>query len=201
MDARRWYQVWKRVRKVQPWYFLVAACVATSIFVLALRANNLHMASLRQAVYTADQNGKGVVQALQDLQQYVTGHMNTDLSTGPNAPYPPIQLQYTYDRAVQKAGEMATAANRQIYTDAQKYCERLDPVDFSGHNRVPCVQQYIENHGAKLPDIPDSLYKFAFVSPVWSPDLAGWSGLAALALFILFAGFWGFRRLARIRSR
>ena len=201
MDKRYWYAIWRRVRPVRPWYFLLAACVFTSVGVVGLRANNLHMAELRQAVYTADQNNRGIEIALQNLQVYVTAHMNTDLSTGPNAPYPPIQLQYTYDRAVQKAGEVATTANKKIYSDAQAYCERQNPVDFSGHNRVPCVQQYIENHGVTLPDIPDSLYKFAFISPWWSPDLPGWTLLAALVCSILFVGFWVFRRWVRLRSK
>ena len=201
MDKRYWHAIWRRIRPVRPWYFLLTACVLTCISVMGLRANNLRMGELRQAVYTADQNNHGIEKALQDLQVFVTAHMNTDVSTGPNAPYPPIQLQYTYDRAVQKAGEAATAANKKIYSDAQAYCERQDPVDFSGHNRVPCVQQYIENHGVALPDIPDSLYKFAFVSPWWSPDVAGWALLGALASFALFVGFWAFKRWVRMRSR
>lgn len=174
------------MRPIRPWYFLVLALLTGAVCVAALRANNLHMAGLRQAVYTADKNGSGVTQALQSLQVYVTTHMNTDLSTGPNAPYPPIQLQYTYDRAVQAAGQAATMANTQIYTDAQHYCEQQDPTDFSGRNRVPCVQQYIESHGVNLPTIADGLYQFDFVSPSWSPDLAGWSLI--VTLLSLFGG-------------
>lgn len=200
MDKRYWYQVWKKVRPIRPWYFLLAACVTGSVGVMALRANNLHMADLRAAVYAADQNSGDVQSALQSLQVYVTSHMNTDLSTGPNAPYPPIQLQYTYDRAVRKAGEQATAANAQIYTDAQHYCEQQDPVDFSGRNRVPCVQQYIANHSVALSSIPDSLYKFDFVSPIWSSDLAGWSLALTSVMLLAGVGLWIIQRVVRRRS-
>lgn len=168
---------------------------------MALRANNFHMAALRNDVYAADKNNGDVQKALQNLQVYVTSHMNTDLATGPNAPYPPVQLQYTYDRAVQAAGQQATAANAQIYTDAQHYCEQQDPVDFSGRNRVPCVQQYIENHGVPLPSIPDSLYKFDFVSPIWSPDLAGWGIVVTSLCLIAFIGTWLLERWLRLRSK
>jgi len=190
MDRRDLRYLWKRLRPIKPWYFLAIALVSGVICVIALRQNNLHMAALRQQVYDADKNNGQVVNALQNLQAYVTTHMNTNLSTGPNAPYPPIQLQYTYERAVEAAGNAASSANAQVYTDAQHYCEQLDPTDFSGHNRVPCVQQYIQNHGITLPVISDSLYKFAFLSPSWSPDLAGWTLLITIVSFLLFSGFW-----------
>lgn len=186
MDKRYLHHLWTHVRPVRSWYFLILTIVFTGLAIVALRGNNLEMAHLRQAVYDADRDNVHVEQSLQNLQAFVTTHMNTDLSNGPNAPYPPVQLVYTYDRAVQAAGEQATASNAQIYTDAQHYCEQQDSTDFSGHNRVPCVQQYIQNHGVTLPAIPDSLYKFDFASPWWSPDLAGWSIVLAILSFAAF---------------
>ena len=112
--------------------------------------------------------------------------MNTDLSSGPNSVYPPIQLKYTYERLVQAQEQAKT--NDQLYTDAQHYCEKQDSVDFSGHNRVPCIEQYVQSHGGTqtpATNIPDSLYKFDFVSPAWSPDLAGWSMLVAAISWLL----------------
>lgn len=190
IDKRRAHHLLTRIRNIRPWYFLVLAVVSAAIGVVALRQNNLHMARLREAVYTADRNGKGVQQALQNLQLYVTAHMNTGVSAGPNAPYPPIQLEYTYDRAVQAAGEAANAANARIYTDAQHHCEATIPDGFSGRYRIACVQAYVNAHGVALPNIPDGLYKFDFFSPRWSPDLAGWSIVAAGASVTCFAGLW-----------
>jgi hypothetical protein len=190
MDKRQLHHLWTRVRPIRPWYFLALAGLFFGLAVIGLRSNSLTMAQLRNDVYVADKHDQGIERALQNLQIYVTTHMNTNLASGPNAAYPPIQLTYTYDRAVVTAGEKATAANTKIYTDAQHYCEKVDSTDFYGTNRVPCVQQYVRSHGVDLPAIPDSLYKFDFVSPWWSPDFAGWSlvlgGLSFLA-FVTFA--------------
>lgn len=190
MDKRQLHHVWTKVRPIKPWYFLALAFLSSTLAVTSLRQNNLEMAHFRDAVYAADKDNTDVQAALQQLQVYVSSHMNTDLSTGPNAPYPPIQLQYTYDRAVQAAGEAASAANAQVYTDAQHYCEATIPNGFSGKYRITCVQTYIDSHGAKLPTIPDGLYKFDFVSPSWSPDLAGWSVVVAAGSFLGFIGTW-----------
>ena len=202
MDKRYLHHLWRKVRPIRPWYFLGVAILALGLGVVALRGNNLHMLTLRDAVYTADKNNNNVSGALQELQAYVTTHMNTDLTTGPNAPYPPIQLVYTYDRAVQAAGDRASAANTQIYTDAQHYCEQQDSKDYYGTNRVPCVQQYIHNHGVTdVPVIADSLYKFDFASPVWSPDLAGWSLVVAVLSFATFLIWFAARLTLRWLSK
>ncbi|HVV66973.1 MAG TPA: hypothetical protein VHB72_02795 [Candidatus Saccharimonadales bacterium] len=189
MNKRYLHHAWTKFRAVKPWYFLILAIVMTLVCVFALRANNEHMATLRQDVYTADKNDGNVEQALRNLQAYVTSHMNTNLS-GPNAPYPPIQLTHTYNRLLQ-AQAKASAGNDQLYTEAQQYCEQQDPVDFSGHNRVPCIEQYVQAHGgggSTTASIPDALYKFDFASPTWSPDLAGWSMVIAVLSWLLFIG-------------
>ncbi|MEO8784753.1 MAG: hypothetical protein ABI221_00245, partial [Candidatus Saccharimonadales bacterium] len=72
--------------------------------------------------------------------------------------------------------------NSQIYTDAQAECEKEFPIGLSGSGRIPCIQSYIAAHGIQKQDaIPVSLYEFDFVSPRWSPDLAGWSMVASVA--------------------
>ena len=46
---------------------------------------------------------------------------------------------------------------------------------------------YLQNHtNAKLTVIPDSLYKFNFLSPTWSPDMAGWSMVVAIFFGLSF---------------
>ena len=198
MNKRHLHHVWTRFRLIKPWYFLIIAVVSGLIAISTLRANNEHMIKLRDAVYAADQNNGDVQTALEKLQADVIAHMNTNLSAGPNAVYPPIQLKYTYDRLVQAQSDALAASNTQIYTDAQHYCEQQDSTDFSGHNRVPCIEQYVQTHDAsQLPNIPDALYKFAFISPSWSPDLAGWSLVAAVLSGLLFvasfAANWWFK--------
>lgn len=198
MDVPQLHHLWTKTRHVKPVYFLTAAAVSGTVCVLTLRHNYLEMSRLRNDVYTADKNDTNVQQALQKLQVYVSAHMNTDLST-PNGPYPPVQLEYTYDRAVQAAGNAATAANASVYTDAQHYCESAIPNGFSGSYRIQCVQTYIDGHGATLPTIPDGLYKFDFLSPSWSPDVAGWTLFITVVFLVCGIGSWLInRRLRRL---
>ncbi len=138
------------------------------------------MGRLRGDVFQADKSGHGIQQALDNLQAYVTSNMNTNLTGGSNAIYPPIQLEYTYQRLLAAQDKTIQSANTGLYTSAQEYCQKLDPTDFSGHNRVPCIEQYVTSHGYNLQSVPKSLYEFDFVSPTWSPDLAGWTLLASI---------------------
>src|SRR5665213_3362849 len=188
MNKRRLHHAWTKLRRVKPWYFLGLAVLSAVICVFALSANNQHMIKLKNAVYSADKNNKDTSAALRTLQAYVTSHMNTNLSTGTSV-YPPIQLTNTYNRLVQTRTDQLTQTNTQLYTDAQHYCEQQDPTDFSGHNRVPCIEQYVSSKSpdaVQLPAIPDALYKFSFVTPTWSPDLAGWSLVVSILSGLLF---------------
>jgi hypothetical protein len=184
MNKKLLHHIWTKLRLIKPQYFLILTVACGIVCVFSLRTNNEHMIKLRDAVYSADKNGTDIQKPLQNLQAYVTTHMNTNLSTGNSGVYPPIQLEYTYERLAQEQANQAAGSNSQLYTDAQHYCEQQDPVDFSGHNRVPCIEQYVQSHSSvSLPQIPSSLYEFSFVSPRWSPDLAGWT----LLLTIIFA--------------
>lgn len=174
--------------KSVPLSFAMLALVSLLVGVNGLRSNNLRMAELRDAVYTADRENKDVQGALTNLQRYVTTHMNTDLSGGSeNAVYPPIQLQYTYQRLQEAESKKS---NGSVYIEAQAHCETANPNDFSGRNRVPCIQEYVQNHGVVQKVIPDALYKFDFISPVWSPDAAGFGLLGAGVFGVLAVVFW-----------
>jgi hypothetical protein len=170
----------KPISLLKPAYIAGVAVAITVLCVFSLRANNEHMIKLRNDVYTADKSNSNITQALQNLQAYVTTHMNTSLNSGNGSVYPPIQLKYTYQRLLNSESAGAAQANDQLYTEAQTYCQQAIPSGFSGRYRVPCIEQYVQSHDSSLPTIPDSLYKFDFVNPAWSPDLAGWSLVAAI---------------------
>ena len=144
------------------------------------------MVKLRAAVYSADKNNSNVDGALKNLQTYVTSHMNTNLSSGPNAPYPPIQLEYTYTRLQSANNQSVSSVNQSLYTDAEYYCQQTIPTGFSGRYRVSCIEQYITSHGATVTLINPSLYEFNFLSPSWTPDLAGWTLVLSIFLGIVF---------------
>jgi hypothetical protein len=178
---------WQKKQWFNPWYLVVAFGIFGLISVFALRHNYATMVDLREKVYTADKNDDHVEAALQNLRTYVTGHMNTNLNSASNGVYPPVQLKYTYERLV--AANNKTPTNSKVYTNAQHYCEAQIPTGFSGRYRLSCIEDYISKHGGgDTATVPDSLYKFDFVSPTWSPDLAGWSlalAVLSLAVFLL----------------
>ncbi len=202
MNKRHLHHLWTKVRWIKPWYFLVLAIISSVICVFALRANNQHMIVLRDAVYTADKDNTDVQTPLKALQAYVTSHMNTDLNTGKSTVYPPIQLKYTYDRLKQAQTDQLAKANTDIYSQAQAHCEAQNSTDVSGRNRVPCIEQYVQSHTTQpLPSIPDALYKFSFVTPRWSADVAGWSMVVAILSGLLFAVTFMVRWILRRSSR
>lgn len=184
MDNRYLHHLWTRIRPIKTAYLFTAFLLCTLLYVGGLRANNIRMAELRDAVYVADEKGEGVEKALQNLRAHVNNHMNTNLDAGKGI-YPPVQLKHTYERLVKAEQDRVSDINAKIYIDAQKYCEEVNSVSFYGRDRVSCIEAYIKSHGAQTAKtIPDALYKFDFASPRWSPDLAGWSMvLAGLLLF------------------
>lgn len=198
----------KKKHRFGPILLLLLAIVSGTVSVYSLRANNLRMVELRQAVYDADKSGKDLEPALRNLREHVYGHMNTSLSSGANAVYPPIQLKYTYERLSkaevdkEKAAQAnASAQGGAVYTDAQKYCEKTIPNGVSGKFRLDCIQKYVKEHPADtssvvaptIKSIPKNLYQFDFVSPWWSPDMAGWSMLVSVASLLSAMVLWLYR--------
>jgi hypothetical protein len=183
--------VWDISYKIWLGLFVVSAIICIS----ALRHNNQTMLKLRQEVYAADKNNGDVNAALNNLRSYVYAHMNTNLSSGSSI-HPPIQLKYTYQRLYDAQYNQLQAANQKIYDNAKNAC----PGRENGYDaaRIACVQNYAVNHGVSGAsiNIPAGLYEFDFVSPTWSPDLAGWSLVASIVFLLLFVIRYGYHRLA-----
>ncbi|MEX1995673.1 MAG: hypothetical protein WD887_02765 [Candidatus Saccharimonadales bacterium] len=180
-------------RMVLPRHLLTWALVPLFIFsslicIFALRGNNHTMVQLRSEVYAADKNDGDVSKVLDNLRIYVYSHMNTDLSSGGNAIKPPIQLKHTYERLVQAEAKRVERANDKTYNDAKNLCEARHPIGVPLTVRAACVQDYVSKRGVKATPIPVALYQFDFISPAWSPDLAGWALLVSGLLLLLIAG-------------
>lgn len=188
-------------KKIPYWVFLGLFIFFGSISIYSLRQNNKNMIALREAVYVADKNGGDIETALENLRRYVHSHMNTNLSAGQGAIKPPLQLKYTYERLQAAEEQRVKQTNDDVYSQAQAYCEKQNPTDFSGRNRVPCIENYVTTYGAKVKTIPPSLYQFDFISPAWSPDLAGWSLLASIVFLLLAGVSFLMDRLVRNRLR
>jgi hypothetical protein len=179
--------IWHKFSSISLITITIALVVCAGISIFALRANNLKMAELRQAVYAADEKNGDVETALNNLRIFIYGHMNTDLRSGNAGSQPPIQLVNRFIRAV--AAEQARVAAQsnaaKVYSDAQAQCERSNlPLTA----RAQCIQNYVSTHGtsSQQPNLPPKeFYTFDFASPGWSPDLAGWSLVAALFFGII----------------
>lgn len=168
--------------------------------VYGLRNNNLRMVELREAVLTADEQGEGQQQLdekLKELANFVTTHMNTDLSRGRELAIDgeaPVQLayKYYYDSILNIATYVKSSqANLSLLGEARIACE-VSSVPIS--ERLQCVNQELANLSHdKFPQVEPlskDFYVYDFASPVWSPDLAGFSliifGLTIILLLLRF---------------
>lgn len=200
MNKRQLHHILVRLKKANYWYFLAAALLTGFVAIMALRNNNLTVIKLRQEVLQVDQQNGNTEAALKKLRQYVYAHMNTNLASSTSV-YPPIQLKYRYERLAAAEKDRISMQNGNTYNNAQTYCEKNFPESFFGAGRLPCIQGYLDSHPNVQPiAIPDSLYKFDFVSPVWSADLAGLSlvlsgFLLAIFLILFTLSHWLHRQL------
>jgi hypothetical protein len=188
MDIKKLYKYNKRLGPIKPWYFLIVAVLFLGVAIHGLRQNNFKMIELREAVVKADQQNGDVEGALRKLRAHVHGHMNTNLASGDFAIRPPIQLKARYDRLASVEQKRIAALNAEVTKKGEAVCASRFPA--SGYNapRVACVQEYVSRHAVKVGGVPEELYKFDFVSPRWSPDLAGWSLVASGFFGLLFIG-------------
>lgn len=158
---------------------LFVACVLLSIY--GLVSNSQGATSRYDALIAADQAGGDVEARLNELRAYIYSHMNTQIGSETGIK-PPIQLQGTYQRLVATEQERVRGANEKLYAQAQSYCESISAPG-QLRERAACVERYLDdNGGEKERPIEAAFYKFDFVPPRWSPDLAGIS----IVLSVLF---------------
>ena len=155
------------------------SAVSGALYVIGMIQNGNGAVKRFEVLKAADQSGADVTEALQELRGYIYSHMNTEIG-GPNGIYPPIQLSGTYQRLVEAEQKRVKDINDQLYTEAQAYCEATGNQGYSGRNRIECQEKYVDENGAKPQTIQEDFYKYDFVAPRWSPDLAGFSLLATI---------------------
>ena len=187
-NLRRIHHKLVAVRHIKTWQLLIVIVLLAALSAFFLRQNNLQMLALKDTVKQADENNKGVSEALLNLQHFVANHMNTSLGDG-------IALQYSYQRAYTAAVEAAAnATNPQaaIYTQVELACRPVYQRTHSfpaytqcAHDQLSQLQPGVDPETALKTPSPD-LYRYNFASPIWSPDLAGFSVLlAAIAVVML----------------
>lgn len=184
-DKRQIRQGIRQLQRVKTWQLLILLILAGFLAATFLRLNNIGMIQRRDAVLNADKEGDATVtqSRLYDLQRYVFEHANAN--TGQ------FYLEYQYRRDAQKAVDAASSdsnPNGNINAKAEAVCRPQYNV------WSPAYVQCFTDELAKYPPSPDptqnvtlpsvDLYKKEYISPLWSPDFAGWS-LAVCGLIIL----------------
>lgn len=176
-DKRRIKRSIKELQRVKTWQLIILFILACFLAATFLRLNNIGMIERRNAVTAADEGGDSdvTINRLYDLQRYVTAHMNTDMGKG-------LYLEASYKRDVQAVYDKASQdgnPNGNIYKKAQDVCAP----QFSRYSYA--YLQCTTGELAKYPAATDPVtavqlpradsYLHVFVSPLWSPDFAGWS--------------------------
>jgi hypothetical protein len=145
------------------------------------------MIERRTAVVNADEAGDQgtTIKRLYDLQHYVSSHMNTDMGKG-------VYLEASYNRDYQawQATQFGDQnPNGNIYKKAQEVCAPR----FSGYSAayLQCTTSELAKYpaasgpstGSGAPQV--SAYLHDYVSPIWSPDFAGWSVVVCLVIALM----------------
>lgn len=181
-------QIKRRIRKIQnikTWHLIVLFFLFSMISATFLRLNNISMIERRNAVLAADeeQDAVKIKNKLYELQHYVSSHMNTNMGKG-------IYLETSYQEAVDNAYDDATSSTTiNIYRTAQDICE--PKFSYWSEAYVSCVSEELgkfsegEDLVSKVVKPSPDSYLHVFSSPLWSADLAGWTVLVSVVLFIM----------------
>ena len=191
MGNKKTKRIWSNVSIIGN-FMLAAAGIGISA--VELRDNNVKMINLYEKVTASDVSGVGTYDRLKDLQVFVSKHMNaTPPKLGSN---PGIQLLETYRRATAAETARVTAERAKIYDEAISYCEAALPKSLLSQ-RAQCIIDRNASQVVTERQIVPDLYRYDFISPRWSPDLAGWSVLFSGVLVVALA----LQLIARLLSR
>lgn len=191
-ETRQVKQNIRRLRRVKTWQLIILLILTGFVAATFLRLNNIEMVQRRASVLNADESGdkEAIKNRLTELQRYISAHMNTDMGT--------IYLKKQYERDIEAANTRAAGddnPNGNIFKKAQAICApRFSNL---GHYSLPyqqCVLDEINKYPAasqltsqlQLPKA--DRYRHGFISPLWSPDFAGFSVLACLLIIIVIIG-------------
>lgn len=202
MDRKKARFTLKRLRYVKTWQLVLILILFGFISATFLRLNNIGMDQRRQAVLQSDKTSdqQAIKARLYDLQRFVTAHMNTDMGS--------VFLEGSYNRAAQGAWDSASgkSAHGNIYKKAQEVCAPR----FTHYSTayLQCTMSYLEQYapaedpGAGFHMPLKDAYTFSYVSPIWSPDFAGFSLLICLIIvFIIIARLTGVAILKMVIKR
>jgi hypothetical protein len=186
----------RRLNQVKTWQLVILLLMSAFVSATFLRLNNVGMIERREAVNAADIEGDRATleRRLYDLQIYVSKHMNASPGR--------IALDKTYERdSQQRKDDYAKSIENQpqgdVYQQAEAVCgpqARAQGWRWPDARYTNCLDTELSKHpGATemsndFKPLPSEPYYQTFVSPLWSPDFAGWSvvltGVIALIIVI-----------------
>ena len=167
--------------------------VFVTLSVYGLRQNNIQMLKLKNQLTTADKNNGDVNGDLNKLRLFIYNHMNTTPSSS-NGVYPPIQLKYTYQRLLTADQAAASTTGGATQAQAVTYCTELGS-GYTPSELATCESWYLTTtQPGTTPTVPAALYQFDFISPIWSPDLAGFSIVISFILLLMVVAMFLFER-------
>jgi hypothetical protein len=188
-DKRRVRHTIQSLQRIKTWQLVILLILAAFLSATFLRLNNIGMVQRRAAVISADTNGDPIEisNRLLELQRFVTAHMNTDMGRG-------VYLEASYKRDYQKAEDAAgdgSNPNGNIYKKAQDVCAPK----FTRYSNayLQCTLTELQKYpaGGSLESqvtLNQNLYVHSYISPIWSPDFAGFTllvtGLIALVIVV-----------------
>lgn len=185
IDRRQVKRDIKRLGRVKTWQLVLLLILSLYVSATFLRINNVGMLERVKAVEAADKlaDEEVIEERLFELQRYVSQHMNTSTRD--------IYLQTIYERdskaILKKAEDANRHTNNAIWNKAANECYAEYPGYWQG--QIECILEKQKKFPTSTPitevQTPDpAQYKHAFLSPLWSPDFAGWSVLVSVLLLL-----------------
>ncbi len=192
-DKRRVKKSIKQLQRVKTWQLVIILILVGLVSATFLRLNNIGMIERRTAVLNADKSGsyRDIANRLYDLQRYVSSHMNADPGR--------VALEGQYGRDAKAAAEAAannTGVSGDVYNQASATCY---PQALVGGWHWPdarytnCINEELAKYPGTQTEPTDALpnvnlYYHEYVSPLWSPDFAGWSLVVCGVIVLIIIG-------------
>lgn len=189
-DKRNIRKNLKRIQTIKTWQLVVLLILSLFISATLLRMNNTGMVQRRDAIEGADKSGNTdeIVQRIYDIQRYSAAHMNADTGV--------FYLQAQYDRDVKKAVGDASGGPNDVASSPQARADAICNPNLQIHGYSLAYQNCMLAELSKEGQVVDpasitmpnpALYRYAFASPVWSADFAGFSVLLSLLIALTIA--------------
>lgn len=185
----------RRLERVKTWQLVVLFVLAAFVAATFLRLNSVGMLQRRDAVIAADKAGddQDAQNRLYELQLYASKHMNA--STGD------VYLTGEYSRDSQAlldtaSSDASSTSEADLFTQGDAACRGgktytpYEPYAICVANYIQAHEQGVGNGVTKIVYPNPDLYRHAYISPLWSPDFAGFSVLLVgiIVLLIVIRG-------------